>query len=227
MNKKNKILIGCLSLLLVLSVGYALFSETITINGTATAKGSFDIEATCINGYHEKLVEYGEVLDSNEGQAGYDNDICTVSDNIVNANVELLYPTANRTFSVIFTNEGTIPAMINPNTDITSTFKLCRTNKETSVEECVNVTDLSQAELYYSVENHGVLDSNNNYISISDSNIVKFLDSSGENLILQQDESVILTFNLLWTREATFDTNLYEFKWTLTNKYNFVQVQAN
>mgnify|MGYP003308183578 CR=1 FL=1 len=43
MNKKNKILVGCLSLLLVLSVGYALFSETITINGTATAKGNFDI----------------------------------------------------------------------------------------------------------------------------------------------------------------------------------------
>ena len=43
MNKKNKILVGCLALLLVLSVGYALFSDTITINGTATAKGSFDI----------------------------------------------------------------------------------------------------------------------------------------------------------------------------------------
>ena len=29
MNNKNKILLGCLALLLVLSVGYALFSETI------------------------------------------------------------------------------------------------------------------------------------------------------------------------------------------------------
>ena len=47
MNKKNKILVGCLALLLVLSVGYALFSETITINGTATAKGNFDIVGTC------------------------------------------------------------------------------------------------------------------------------------------------------------------------------------
>ena len=47
MNKKNKILVGCLALLLVLSVGYALFSETIEINGTATAKGDFDITYTC------------------------------------------------------------------------------------------------------------------------------------------------------------------------------------
>ena len=45
--KKSKILIGCLALLLVMAVGYALFSETITINGTATAKGDFDISFTC------------------------------------------------------------------------------------------------------------------------------------------------------------------------------------
>ena len=31
--------IFCLSL----TVGYALFSETITINGTATARGTFDV----------------------------------------------------------------------------------------------------------------------------------------------------------------------------------------
>ena len=41
---KNKILIGCLALLLVMAVGYALFSETITINGTATAKGDFNMQ---------------------------------------------------------------------------------------------------------------------------------------------------------------------------------------
>ena len=45
--RKNKILVGCLALLLVMAVGYALFSENITINGTATAKGDFDISYTC------------------------------------------------------------------------------------------------------------------------------------------------------------------------------------
>ena len=45
--RKNKILIGCLALLLVMAVGYALFSENITINGTATAKGDFDMSITC------------------------------------------------------------------------------------------------------------------------------------------------------------------------------------
>ena len=49
MNNKNKILVGCLALLLVLSVGYALFSETVTINGTATAKGNMDLTVSEIS----------------------------------------------------------------------------------------------------------------------------------------------------------------------------------
>ena len=44
--KKSKILIGFLALLLVMAVGYALFSENITINGTATAKGDFNVTPT-------------------------------------------------------------------------------------------------------------------------------------------------------------------------------------
>ena len=47
--KKNKILVGCLSLLLVLSVGYALFSETITINGTATAEINYNLSGNGTN----------------------------------------------------------------------------------------------------------------------------------------------------------------------------------
>ena len=48
LSKNNKILIGCLALLLVMSVGYALFSDTITINGSATAKGEFKLTTTCM-----------------------------------------------------------------------------------------------------------------------------------------------------------------------------------
>ena len=55
MNNKNKILVGCLALLLVLSVGYALFSETITINGTATAKGNFAFEIETMKGINDEL----------------------------------------------------------------------------------------------------------------------------------------------------------------------------
>ncbi len=37
MNKKKGIIIGVLAVALVMVVGYALFSDTLTINGTATA----------------------------------------------------------------------------------------------------------------------------------------------------------------------------------------------
>ena len=95
MNNKNKILVGCLALLLVLSVGYALFSETITINGTATAKGSFDISAEC-----------GEVI--SQGGTG----TCTIEDGIIKTSSTLSKPNDSVVFQVAITNNGTIGAKL-------------------------------------------------------------------------------------------------------------------
>ena len=93
MVKKNKILIGCLALLLVLSVGYALFSETIKINGTATAKGNFSIKIECKAGDG-----YGNVLDS-----------CTVKGNNVTTTSILTKPGEYIYYELKITNNGTIP----------------------------------------------------------------------------------------------------------------------
>ena len=111
MVRKNKLLIGCLALLLVLSVGYALFSETITINGTATAKGSFDITTTCVPGYSSELFALG-IPSADYNQAGFENSICDVNGNIVTMTTDLLYPTAKRFFTVKMRNTGSIPAVI-------------------------------------------------------------------------------------------------------------------
>ena len=110
MVRKNKLLIGCLTLLLVLSVGYALFSETITINGTATAKGSFDITTTCTPGYSDELLKIIEEPYDKEG--GFENSICYVDGNKVMMTTDLLYPKAARSCTVKMTNTGTIPALI-------------------------------------------------------------------------------------------------------------------
>ena len=48
MKKQNIVIIAVIALVLVLAVGYALFSETLTINGTATASANFDIEFTSV-----------------------------------------------------------------------------------------------------------------------------------------------------------------------------------
>lgn len=116
-NKKSKILIGCLALLLVLSVGYALFSQNITINGTATAKGEFDIAITCepdiTDELSDALIKLGfsetEITSYRNAQNSYENDICTVSGNEVTYSVGLLAPAAKRLFTIKVTNAGSIP----------------------------------------------------------------------------------------------------------------------
>ena len=53
---RNKIFVGCLALLLVMVAGYALFSQNLTINGTAKAQGDFSVTATCQAGIPANLV---------------------------------------------------------------------------------------------------------------------------------------------------------------------------
>ena len=113
MNNRNKILVGCLALLLVLSVGYALFSETITINGTATAKGSFDIGVTCqtglanVTGLEENAIES---LKGPGNEGSFSGDTCTASGNKVTFNTNLNAPGAMRYYTIKATNNGTIDA---------------------------------------------------------------------------------------------------------------------
>ena len=106
LSKNNKILIGCLALLLVMSVGYALFSDTITINGTATAKGEFDITAACQTGIPSEFAPFVAAVDYIKEDGGYQNDTCSVVDNTVSLSTEFLYPGARRNF--IINNRTTI-----------------------------------------------------------------------------------------------------------------------
>ena len=47
MKKKNMIIIGIITLILAVAIGYAIFSDTLTINGSATAKGNFELSYFC------------------------------------------------------------------------------------------------------------------------------------------------------------------------------------
>ena len=125
MSKGNKILFGCLAILLVMSVGYALFSEQITISGTATANGTFDIEIS-----EPKLIKNGAAAANEvaplpgETEKGYvskgavtftvDNPI---DKNSVTLTGNLKKPTDKAVFKVKITNKGTIPAWLK---DVTS-----------------------------------------------------------------------------------------------------------
>lgn len=150
MNSKNKILVGCLALLLVLSVGYALFSDTITINGTASAKGDFNITPTCTLGV---LEEFKSLFEDEGGTA---NDTCTVDDatDTVTFSSEILYPGAKRYFTVKITNTGTINATLPTSLTMPDEgIKFCYTedlnaDAETEGECLIGGGDSSETGLY-------------------------------------------------------------------------------
>lgn len=111
-NKQNKIMIGALVLLVVLSIGYALFSDSVEIQGSATAKGDFQITSSCNAGLSAFLEEQigSENLPS---QGGYNSEYCDVNGTEVTYGATLEFPTAARTFTITMENTGSIPAKIN------------------------------------------------------------------------------------------------------------------
>ena len=112
MNNKNKLLVGVLSLFLTLSVGYALFNQSVLITGTAAAKGEFGITTSCAAGISQELIDMGMATTNDEMQSGFKNDACIVDGNGIVAATELMYPTASRWFTIKMTNENSIPAII-------------------------------------------------------------------------------------------------------------------
>ena len=113
-----------LAIFLTLSVGYALFSDTITIEGTATAQGKFDIVATCQLGISDGI----EIGFRFAEEKGYGNDPsknwCSVNENNITYSVELLHFNSIRYVTTKFTNEGTITAVYDINS-FSPKYKLC------------------------------------------------------------------------------------------------------
>ena len=166
MNKSNKILLGILSFVVVCVVGYALFSENITVTGTATASGTFDIARSCQVGVPSELVnaiKTMHVRDYKEG--GYKNDSCSIVGDEAIIAVELEYPTAERWFTIKVTNNGTIPAVLSE--IILKKSELC------TEEGCTNFLDSTEEQQRIV----GLFTKENNYIlgaQIGDSEIMGF-----------------------------------------------------
>lgn len=98
MKKQNIVMIAVVAFVLAVAVGYALFSETITINGTATAKGNFDVEFTTATISQEK------------GSTGATATISDDKNTLTISVPKLEYPGAYVVIPVTVTNKGSIPA---------------------------------------------------------------------------------------------------------------------
>lgn len=223
-NKKSKIILGCLAFLLVLSVGYALFSNSINVTGKISAKASFDISATCTKGINSELGDVSRYFDSDEH--GYSNESCTVNGNTVTINANLDYPTARRFYTIKFTNNGTIPALLNldNNSDVVN-------NSVVSVKNSTGtlITNKLNQHVYYKYfdEMTGA-----NFIgySYSDQLFVgdveeSVKDSETGNLLLYPGGNLYVVISAIWdeTNEFNYADNGAYMDYDLSYEFNFSQ----
>lgn len=105
MKNHSMIIVGIVSFVLAISVGYALFSENLMVNGTATAEGTFDVEFTSIG--TPTCVGFTDNC-SADALTNISSD-----KNTLNITVNKLeYPGAYVEIPVTVTSKGSIPAVL-------------------------------------------------------------------------------------------------------------------
>lgn len=92
---KNKAMLAALLIIGVASVAYASFATTLTINGTGTATGNWDVHIQSIT----RTSATGATDAVNTPSVAVDNLSATFD-------VDLAYPGATATYSVVIANSG-------------------------------------------------------------------------------------------------------------------------
>ncbi len=102
---RNKLLVAAVVVVALASVAYAAFAQLLTINGTGTATGTWDIQITSITA---------------KNQTGATDHATTPSFTATSAtfNVDLAYPGATSTYDVVIENQGSIPAKLDTLTNL-------------------------------------------------------------------------------------------------------------
>lgn len=105
MKKQSIAIIGVIAFVLAVAVGYALFSETLTVTGTASAQGTFDVEFTSVG--QPTCSGFSSTCDAQTlTNIPEDKNSLTITVN------KLEYPGAYVEIPVTVTNKGTIPAIL-------------------------------------------------------------------------------------------------------------------
>lgn len=187
-----------LAVFLTISVGYALFSDTITIEGTAMAQGKFDMEVSCQPGMLSGLNSEDYFGQKEEG---YKNDSCLVSEdkNTATFNVELTYPGAGRTFTVKITNKGTIDAMIDAK----------NLGSYTTIEVCED----GYKDGSYSYDNNGTIEDNEcrtnvgNFIPYN-MKLIAVEENDGNFIYINEENEMILNEKYIFVKDSKAYINI-------------------
>ena len=100
MNKQNKIIVGVVALVLALTIGYAVFTQSLNIGGTAKAEGNLDIVFS----------EVGEI-----SPHGTNTPTATITEKgrkLELSEITLDYPTAYVDIPVTIINNGTVDGVL-------------------------------------------------------------------------------------------------------------------
>lgn len=103
---RNKLIIAAVVLVGLASIAYAAYSQVLTINGTGTAAGNWDVQITDIT--------------QTSATGATDNVAPSYTATSATFDVNLAYPGATATYDVTVTNNGSIPAILSSITDLTS-----------------------------------------------------------------------------------------------------------
>lgn len=104
---RNKLLIVAAVIVGFASIAYAAYAKTVTINGTGTATGGWDVAITDIS-----LVS-SDGATQNTGSPSF-------TGTAANFDVDLAFPGAYAEYTVTVTNSGNIPAILSSMTDLTA-----------------------------------------------------------------------------------------------------------
>ena len=223
MSKNNKIFLGLLTILLTMSVGYAIFSDSINVTGTATANASFDMVATCTKGLSSETGLAMSDVDGNYDwtEIGYQNDTCSVSGKQVSFSVDLKYPGAKRFFTVKVENKGTMAAVQSLESIGWGEFDAAVVNVcEISDGVKTNCNDSLKWNNGSAPAFHGAIlgiKDGNGFVFIESDDISRFVDDSEENIILQPGDSIYYLMGFDWSDryEATSNSVSYSFDATV------------
>lgn len=223
MKKNRTIIVAVLAIVLTLAVGYALFSQTINITGTATAQGSFEIKTMCIEGISSDISS--KITGTTE--AGYSNVTCTpstlsVSDAAFSAT--LAYPGAKRYFTIKMENTGSIDATLKMSTDITQTFEFCNDEDKNGTfesSECATSGQYIDAFVGAFVNIDGfVFSDGTSYYGGNDAGIANFTPD-GDEVTIKHGDSIYIVYHLEFPSD--YDNNYIYTKAMLSQSFDWKQ----
>ena len=214
---RNKIFVGCLALLLVMVAGYALFSQSLTINGIAKAEGDFSLTMTCTTGILDEIKNYDVGYGS---QSGYSNDSCSVENDTVTFHTDLAYPTARRYFTVKVVNTGSVTAVDESVDVITQYATYVKENQNCQY----NSSDDSLVRCF-GANGNDAGNSKTKYIKKTKDGEISYL-TNRDKLTLEPGDTFYLTLGITWPhlfQMPKFQTGEWYFKLNRTYTLDFVQ----